>query len=170
MLPYATLSPLPAQLAPPASAWSMVSSTVLLYRRCLQRLLTECVGSLSPTKQTEITMHFAGFSAGSYTAIWKLTTASCVSTSKSPSAQTQQQWEPLPVQCSIWVALLSPAFQPDTACLSAQQRASHMSGKTHSVFGNLKLMSSSPCLRPSGRNTPIRLYSSKVVDSGDTVA
>ena len=28
---YATLPPLPAQLALPASTWSMVSSTVLLY-------------------------------------------------------------------------------------------------------------------------------------------
>ena len=52
----------------------------------------------------------------------KLTTDFCVSTSNSPSAQAQPQWEPLGVRCSTWLRS-SPAFQSDTACLLSAQRA-----------------------------------------------
>ena len=65
---YATLPPLPAQLALPAPVWSIVSSTMLLYLQpaLLRHWQSEC---LEPSPRTEIAMHFAGFSAGSYTAI-----------------------------------------------------------------------------------------------------
>ena len=43
---YATLPPLPAQLALPAPVWSIVSYCCTYNPRCLQRLLTECSGPL----------------------------------------------------------------------------------------------------------------------------
>ena len=61
---YATLPPLPAQLALPAPVWSMYLQPSLL-AALADRMQWAC----EPRQQTEVTMHFAGFSAGSYTAI-----------------------------------------------------------------------------------------------------
>ena len=163
---YATLPPLPAQLALPAPAWSMVSSTVLLYLQpsLLAALADRMHWAFEPHQQTEVTMHFAGFSAGSYTAIaLEVDYRLCVGTSNSPSAQAQLQWELLVAQCSIWLRSFPPPSSPtQPACsLLSGHCVYHMSGKTLSVFGGLRLMSSSPCLHPFGRKTPVRLCSSK---------
>ena len=63
---YATLPLLPAQLALPAPAWS-----VLLYLQpsLLAALAERMHWAFGAHQQKEVTMHFAGFSAGSYTAI-----------------------------------------------------------------------------------------------------
>ena len=163
---YATLPPLPAQLALPAPVWSIVSSTVLLYLQpsLLAALADQMQWAFEPRPQTEITMHFAGFSAGSYTAI-------ALEVDYRLLCQHFQQ--PLcpgtttvgGVGCPVQylVALLSPAFEPDTECLlSAQQalRISHV-WKTFSAFGDLRLMPFSPCLHPFGRKTPGRPCSFK---------
>ena len=108
-------------------------------------------------------MHFAGFSAGSYTAIaLEVTTDSCVS-SNSPFAQAQLQWEPLTVQCSTWLRFspLPSSPTPPACSLLSGHCVYHMSGKTLSVVGGLRLMSLSPCLHPFGRKTLVRPCSSK---------
>ena len=66
---YATLPPVPAQLALPAPVWSIVSSTVLLYLQpsLLAALAERMRWVFEPCQHTEIAMHFAGFCAGSYT-------------------------------------------------------------------------------------------------------
>ena len=102
-------------------------------------------------------MHFAGFSAGSYTAIaQKLTTESCVSTSNSPSAQTQLQWEPLAVQYSIWLrsSPLPSSPTPPACSLLTGHCVYHMSGKTVSVFGGLDWCPSVPVCTHSGARHP----------------
>ena len=60
---YATLPPLPAQLALPASVWSIVSSTVLLYLQpSLLAVLAERMRwAFEPCQHTEVALHFAGF-------------------------------------------------------------------------------------------------------------
>ena len=68
---FATLPPLPAQLALPAPVWSMVSSTVLMY---LQPALLSALAVLmnwphSPITPSPSVMHLSGYSAGSYTAV-----------------------------------------------------------------------------------------------------
>ena len=68
---YATLPPLPAQLALPAPVWPIVSSTVLLY---LQPALLAELAKLMHWQVAQFpcapsAMHFDGYSAGSYTAI-----------------------------------------------------------------------------------------------------
>ena len=68
---FATLPPLPAQLALPVPVWSMVSSTVLMY---LQPVLLSALAVLMswphlPDTNPVGALHFSGYSAGSYTAI-----------------------------------------------------------------------------------------------------
>ena len=68
---FATLPPLPAQLALPAPVWSMVSSTILMY---LQPALLSALAVLMswphlPDTNPVGALHFSGYSAGSYTAI-----------------------------------------------------------------------------------------------------
>ena len=68
---FATLPPLPAQLALSAPVWSIVSSTVLMY---LQPALLSALAALMNWPLTLFTpppsaLHFLGYSAGSYTAI-----------------------------------------------------------------------------------------------------
>ena len=94
---YATLPPLPAQLALPAPVWSFVSLTMLLYLQpvLLAALAERMQWTREPSPCTEIAMNFAGFRAKSYTAIaWKLITGHCVSTSSYPTAPAQPRWKP----------------------------------------------------------------------------
>ena len=127
---YATLPPLPAQLALPAPAWFMVSSTVLLYLQpsLLAALAERMHWAFESHSQKEVTMHFAGFSAGSYTAI------ALEVDYRLPCRHLQQPFCPdtttlRALRCPVQylVALLSPAFQPDTACLLSAQRALRIS-------------------------------------------
>ena len=169
---YATLPPLPAQLALLLlGPWSPLRCCCTYNLRCLQRLLTECIGPLSPTsrQRSRCTLQVS-VQAHTRPLLLKLTTDSCVGTSNSPSAQAQLQWEPLAAQCSTWLRSFPPPSNPtQPACsLLSGHCVYHMSGKTLSVFGGLRLMSSSPCLHPFGRKTPVRLCSSQVLDSGDT--
>ena len=68
---YATLPPLPAQLALPAPVWPMMSSTVLLYLQpvLLVGLAKQMHWQAAQMPCAPSAMHFAGYSAGSYTAI-----------------------------------------------------------------------------------------------------
>ena len=68
---FATLPPLPVQLALPAPLWSMVSSTVLMYLQ--PALLAALAGLMNwphlPHTNSVGALHFSGYSAGSHTAI-----------------------------------------------------------------------------------------------------
>ena len=68
---YATLPPLPAQLALPAPVWPIVSSTVLLYLQpvLLAELAKRMHWQVAQFPGAPSVLHFDGFSAGSYTAI-----------------------------------------------------------------------------------------------------
>ena len=68
---FATLPPLSAQLALPVPVWSIVSSTVLLHLQpsLLAALAARMEWPIPLQQYAPVTMHFAGYSAGSYTAI-----------------------------------------------------------------------------------------------------
>ena len=127
---YATLPPLPAQLALPAPVWSIVSSTVLLYLQpsLLAALADRMQWAFEPRQQTEITMHFAGFSAGSYTAIaLEVDYRLVCQYFQQPLCPGTTTVGALGCPVQYLVALLSPVFQPDTACLLSAQRALRIS-------------------------------------------
>ena len=127
---YATLPPLPAQLALPAPVWSIVSSTVLLYLQpsLLAALAERMRWAFEPCQHTEIAMHFAGFSAGSYTAIaLEVDYRLLCQHFQQPLCPGTTTVGALGCPVRYLVALLSPVFQPDTACLLSAQRALRIS-------------------------------------------
>ena len=127
---YATLPPLPAQLALPAPVWSFVSSTMLLYLQpvLLAALAERMQWTLEPSPCTEIAMHFAGFSAGSYTAIaLEVDYRLLCQHFQLPLCPGTTTVGALGCPVRYLVSLLSPALQPDTACLLSAQRALRIS-------------------------------------------
>ena len=153
---YATLPPLPAQLALPAPVWSIVSSTVLLYLQpSLRAALAERMRwAFEPCQHTEIAMHFAGFSAGSYTAIaLEVDYRLLCQHFQLPLCPGTTTVGALGCPVRYLVALLSPVFQPDTACLLSAQRALRISHVWEDILcvGAQRLMSFGPFLPPFGR-------------------
>ena len=127
---YATLPPLPAQLALPAPVWSIVSSTVLLYLQpsLLAALAERMRWAFEPCQHTEIAMHFAGFSAGSYTAIaLEVDYRLLCQHFQLPLCPGTTTVGALGCPVQYLLALLSPVFQPDSACLLSAQRALRIS-------------------------------------------
>ena len=126
---YATLSPLPAQLALPASVWSIVSSTLLYLQPSLLAALAERMRwAFEPCHHTEIAMHFAGFRAGSYTAIaLEVDYRLLCQHFQQPLCPGTTTMGALGCPVQYLVALLSPVFQPDTACLLSAQRVLRIS-------------------------------------------
>ena len=123
---YATLPPLPAQLALPAPVWSIVSSIVLLYLQpsLLAALAERIQWAFEPCQHTEIAMHFAGFSAGSYTAIaLEVDYRLLCQHFQLPLCPGTTTVGALGCPVRYLLALLSPVFQPDSACLLSAQRA-----------------------------------------------
>ena len=145
----------------------MVSSTVLLYLppSLLAALADRMHWAFEPHQQKEVTMHFAGFNAGSYTAIalevdYRLLCRHLGTTTVGALG--------CPVQ--YLVALLSPAFQSDTACLLSAQRAlriSHVWEDTLCVWRPKidVLQSLSAPIRAQDTRPALLI---QVLDSGDT--
>ena len=112
---YATLPPLPAQLALPAPVWSFVSSMMLLYLQpvLLAALAERMRGPLSPVhaQRLQCTLR-SSVQDHTWLSLWKLTTGYYVSTSSYPSGTTTVGVLECPVR--YLVSFLSPALQPDT--------------------------------------------------------
>ena len=83
---------------------------------------------LEPSTCTEVAMHFAGFSAGSYTAIvLEVDYRLLCQHFQLPLCPGTTTVEALACPVRYLVSLLSPAFQPDAACLLSAQRTLRIS-------------------------------------------
>ena len=99
--------------------------------------------AFEPRQQTEVTMHFAGFSAGSYTAIaLEVDYRLLCQHFQQPLCPGTTTVGALRCPMQHLVALLSPAFQLDTACLLSAQRTLRISH----VWKSLRAQDTRPAL------------------------
>ena len=157
---------------PPAPVWSMVSLTVLVYLQppLLVALAAQMEWPHLPLTTPPVTMHFSGYSAGSYTAIaleadYRLLCRQL----QRPCCEGTTTVGALGCPVQYLVALLAPHLQPPGASLISAQRAlriTHVWEDTLCVW-HPKLDTLKALITPADGHSTTPALLLQVIDAGE---